>query len=194
MPRERPLTPKQHVILRYIARGLTNKEIASELGISEQGVKVHISRLLERYGAANRVELVSLTRSWSDAEERSYASMSGDIADMRVALTREAGSSMSLSDLRKSPDAVTYMSRDLPSGAPDDIVASLASLRTLLGEVDIAVKLARELPAEAASGPLVDAIRSRIRTAIAESDRLTDLLKRQGDSHQTLRGSDRTAS
>ena len=58
VPIQRPLTPRQHVILRSVARGKTNKDIAAELGISEQGVKVHISRLLERYGAENRVELL----------------------------------------------------------------------------------------------------------------------------------------
>ena len=61
VPIQRPLTARQHVILRSVARGKTNKDIAAELGISEQGVKVHISRLLERYGAENRVELVSVT-------------------------------------------------------------------------------------------------------------------------------------
>src|SRR2546423_1919252 len=88
MPIQRPLTPRQQVILRSVARGKTNKDIAAELGISEQGVKVHISRLLERYGAENRVELVSLTRAWPEAEGNGYAELSGDIAGIRAGLNK----------------------------------------------------------------------------------------------------------
>src|SRR5256714_12123725 len=88
MPIQRPLTPRQHVMLRRVASGKTNKDIAAELGISEQGVKVHISRLLERYGAENRVELVSLARAWPEADAKAYAELSGNIAGIRAGLNK----------------------------------------------------------------------------------------------------------
>jgi PAS domain-containing protein len=41
-----------------IARGLTNKEMAHELGISERGVAAHVSRLLARFAVPNRASLI----------------------------------------------------------------------------------------------------------------------------------------
>src|SRR6266567_4458048 len=99
MPIQRALTPRQQVILRAVARGKTNRGIAAELGISEQGVKVHISRLLERYGAENRVELVSLTQAWPSADEHGYAELSGDIAGIRARLNKTYQDATALGDM-----------------------------------------------------------------------------------------------
>jgi len=44
-----------------IARGLTNKEIASYLNLSEQTVKNHIHRILRRVGANDRLEVIQIT-------------------------------------------------------------------------------------------------------------------------------------
>jgi two-component system nitrate/nitrite response regulator NarL len=49
-------------VLAALARGASNKVIARELGIAEQTVKNHLSRLFERLQAANRVELVLRAR------------------------------------------------------------------------------------------------------------------------------------
>jgi hypothetical protein len=43
-----------------IARGLTNKEIASHLNLSEQTVKNHIHRLLRRVGANDRLDVAEM--------------------------------------------------------------------------------------------------------------------------------------
>ena len=43
-----------------IARGLTNKEIASHLNLSEQTVKNHIHRLLRRVGASDRLDVAEI--------------------------------------------------------------------------------------------------------------------------------------
>ena len=43
-----------------IAQGLTNKEIAFKLGISEATVRTHIYNLFQKVGAQSRIELLNL--------------------------------------------------------------------------------------------------------------------------------------
>jgi len=50
------LTPRQLEVLRLIAQGLRNAEIASELTISEQTVKTHVAHLLEKLGVTSRIQ------------------------------------------------------------------------------------------------------------------------------------------
>ena len=57
------LSERQIGILRQIAEGKSNREIASSLNISEHTVRVHITALMKIYGAANRTRLVMLVRS-----------------------------------------------------------------------------------------------------------------------------------
>ena len=54
------LSPRQFEILQSLARGLTNAEIATELGISSESVKEYVNYLFQKLGAANRAEAVSL--------------------------------------------------------------------------------------------------------------------------------------
>lgn len=53
----RRLTDRQTAILELVASGLENKEIAHQLGISEQAVKEHVSTLLRLLAAPNRAAL-----------------------------------------------------------------------------------------------------------------------------------------
>jgi DNA-binding CsgD family transcriptional regulator len=53
------LTARQRDVLALLTRGHTNPEIAERLGISVQGVKWHVTALLDRFGAANRDELIA---------------------------------------------------------------------------------------------------------------------------------------
>ena len=53
------LTARQADILRRAARGLSNRDIGAELGLSEGTVKQHMTRILRRLGAQNRTEAVA---------------------------------------------------------------------------------------------------------------------------------------
>ena len=52
------LTGRETEVLRMIAEGLANKEIAWRLGISEHTVKFHVSSLLGKLGAGSRAEAI----------------------------------------------------------------------------------------------------------------------------------------
>ena len=192
VPIQRRLTPRQDVILRAVARGKTNKDIAAGLGISEQGVKVHISRLLERYGAENRVELVSITRAWREVDGNGFAELSSDIAGIRAGLNKTYQDATAFGEMHGS----NGNGHPFPAGATNghalpattDLAAEVRALREALGEINVALKLAREMPANTDVGPLVDAIRTRVRAALGQSARLDALvdhertLDRQGKS------------
>jgi DNA-binding NarL/FixJ family response regulator len=54
------LTPRELEVLRLLAAGLGNKEIASRLEISEHTVKFHVASIMGKLGAASRTEAVTL--------------------------------------------------------------------------------------------------------------------------------------
>jgi DNA-binding NarL/FixJ family response regulator len=55
-----PLSARELDVLRLMARGKANKQIAAELVITEHTVKFHIRAILGKLGAANRTEAVTL--------------------------------------------------------------------------------------------------------------------------------------
>jgi two-component system NarL family response regulator len=58
---ERPnLSPRELEILRLVALGNANKQIASQLGLAEVTVKVYVSRILEKLGAPDRTRASTL--------------------------------------------------------------------------------------------------------------------------------------
>jgi len=56
----RQLSDRELEVLRCMARGLANKEIAAELSISETTVKTHITNIFQKLGATDRTQAVTL--------------------------------------------------------------------------------------------------------------------------------------
>ena len=54
------LTPREIEVLRMLAEGLSNHELASTLGVSDHTVKFHISSILDKLGASTRTEAVTM--------------------------------------------------------------------------------------------------------------------------------------
>ncbi|GAA2133579.1 response regulator transcription factor [Streptomyces synnematoformans] len=61
-PAPGPLTPRETEVLRQIAAGASNKEIAARLYLSEGTVKNHISRILTRLGLRDRTQAALYAR------------------------------------------------------------------------------------------------------------------------------------
>ena len=55
--REEPLTPREQEVVKLVAEGYTNKQIAETLVISEKTVERHRANILEKLGMRDRVEL-----------------------------------------------------------------------------------------------------------------------------------------
>lgn len=56
------LTPREHEVLRLVARGSSNREIAGSLYISAKTVSVHVSNILAKLSASGRTEAVAVAR------------------------------------------------------------------------------------------------------------------------------------
>ena len=57
---EHPFSPREHEVLTLAAEGLTNKEIAYRLGISERTVQFHINSIFNKTTTSSRTEAVAL--------------------------------------------------------------------------------------------------------------------------------------
>jgi len=55
-----PLSPREEEVLRLVAEGLTNKEIARQLKLSENTVKTHVTSLFNRLGVDSRARAVAV--------------------------------------------------------------------------------------------------------------------------------------
>ncbi len=57
---EEELSPREQQVLQFLTQGLTNKQIASQLGIAEDTVKSHLKSILGKLHLSNRVEAATL--------------------------------------------------------------------------------------------------------------------------------------
>lgn len=60
------LTPREWEVLAFVREGMTNEQIASRLGISESGVRFHVSEILSKLGVSGREEAAA----WSSESKR----------------------------------------------------------------------------------------------------------------------------
>ncbi len=64
-----PLSPREEEVLREIARGASNKEIARTLDIAETTVKIHVQHILRKLGLASRVQAAVYASDRQRAEQ-----------------------------------------------------------------------------------------------------------------------------
>ena len=57
LDREVELTPTETKVLQYVARGMSNREIAQVMGVSQRTIESHVSNMLSKTGLHNRTEL-----------------------------------------------------------------------------------------------------------------------------------------
>ena len=57
-PPSEPLTARENEVLQLLARGLTNRAIAQELGITQHTIKFHVNAIMSKLGAQSRTEAV----------------------------------------------------------------------------------------------------------------------------------------
>lgn len=62
------LTPREYQVALLVSRGLSNKEVARELGVSDGTVKLHVHNIFQKLGARNRYGLIQRMASWGAAE------------------------------------------------------------------------------------------------------------------------------
>ncbi len=52
------LSPREREVALLVARGLSNKEVARELGLCDGTVKIHLHRIFQKLGAKSRYHLI----------------------------------------------------------------------------------------------------------------------------------------
>jgi two-component system, NarL family, response regulator LiaR len=75
-----PLSPREREVLRLIARGHSNRQIARDLAIGEQTVKTHVRGILTKLGLQDRVQAtIFALHHQSDSREHPTVTVSGSI-------------------------------------------------------------------------------------------------------------------
>jgi len=66
LPAPHPLSPRELEVLALAAQGLTNKEIAYRLGLSERTIQFHLNSIFNKTNTSSRTEAtaLALTKGW----------------------------------------------------------------------------------------------------------------------------------
>jgi DNA-binding CsgD family transcriptional regulator len=88
--RSKSLTPREREVLKLVATGMLNKQIAGELGIAEGTVKQHRGRIMRKLGIISVAELVRLVGAGLDVE----APITSALENARRLLLAIAGSEL----------------------------------------------------------------------------------------------------
>jgi DNA-binding CsgD family transcriptional regulator len=72
-----PLTVREFEVARRIAEGLTNAQIAADLGVSPKTVSAHVEHMLAKLGVARRAEIAAWTASIRPLEASEHARVAG---------------------------------------------------------------------------------------------------------------------
>jgi FixJ family two-component response regulator len=63
------LTPREHEVMKHVVRGLVNKQIAAEMGVTESTVKLHRGRLMHKMKAESLADLIRTAERFGFTEE-----------------------------------------------------------------------------------------------------------------------------
>jgi two-component system nitrate/nitrite response regulator NarL len=64
----RGLTPREYQVALLVGRGLSNKEVGRELGVSDGTVKLHMHNIFQKLGARSRYVIIQRMVSSGSAE------------------------------------------------------------------------------------------------------------------------------
>jgi len=141
------LTERQRMVIALVRQGYSNREIGDKLGISEDGVKAHLSRLYLRYGVTNRVELITSVNE--------TAGQPSPLAAAAPDLSRAHANRTPATTATSGPTVAT--------------AAKLSAVRDALVAIDAALGLVSELPPETTE-PMIGAVKRRLGGAISALD------------------------
>jgi DNA-binding NarL/FixJ family response regulator len=86
------LSKRETEVVRCLAEGLTNREIAERLGLSQHTIKNHLFRVYDKLGVSSRLELLFMTLSQPSVPQSTDAASPGTVAhvykDSRRATSR----------------------------------------------------------------------------------------------------------
>jgi two-component system nitrate/nitrite response regulator NarL len=73
------LTPREREVLALVSNGYSNKEIARACAVSEETVKHHLTRMFDKVGASNRLELALIAKESGFANDPTPSLPSGSM-------------------------------------------------------------------------------------------------------------------
>ena len=89
MQRNLGLTRREQQIVPLIAQGLTNKEIANHFCLSEQTIKNHLYRMMQKVGVSDRLSVVELCRTQGYVVQGLYVKLPAENRQLRKAVTAQ---------------------------------------------------------------------------------------------------------